>query len=113
MKAPSWHAYRSRGTLLVTDIHVPVRVGQQATLMKKLKAMQKLDRHTFPGTVARYVVKSDEELTSLHIMLIWKSTEMPDEEVRRHDLELFQKDLADVVDWERADYSTNEAIIHT
>ncbi len=112
-KAPSWRAYRSRGILIVTDIHVPVRVGLQDTLVKKLKAIQKLDRHTFPGTVARYVVKYDKELTALHIVLIWKSTEMPDEEVRKHDLELFQKDLADVLDWERAIYSTNEAIIHT
>src|SRR6266567_9231672 len=42
MKAPTWRAYRSRGTLMVTDIHVPVRAGQQAMLVKKLKAMQKL-----------------------------------------------------------------------
>jgi len=112
-KAPSWRAYRSRGTLFVTDIHVPVRAGQQATLVKKLKTIQKFDRHTFPGTVARYVVRSDEALTSLHILLIWKSTEMPDEATRKHDLALFQEDLADVLEWEMAHYSTNEAIIHT
>src|SRR6266567_5312254 len=76
-KAPSWRTYRSRGTLFVTDIHVPVRAGQQATL------------------------------------LIWKSTEMPDEAARKHDLELFQEELADVLEWETAQYSTNEAIMHT
>ncbi len=76
-KAPSWRAYRSRGTLFVTDIHVPVRTGQHAALVKKLRTIQKLDELTFPGTVARYVVKSDESLTSLQILLIWKSTEMP------------------------------------
>src|SRR6266702_8718756 len=59
-KAPSWRTYRSRGTLLVTDIRVPVHVGQQAALVKKLRTIQKLDELTFPGTVARYVVKSDE-----------------------------------------------------
>src|SRR2546428_7450212 len=46
-RAPSWRAYRSRGTLLVTDIHVPVRAGQKATLLKKLRTIQKLDEHTF------------------------------------------------------------------
>ncbi len=112
-KAPSWHAYRSRGTLIVTEIRVPVRAGQQATLVKKLRSIQKLDEHTFPGTVARYVVKSDEALTALQILLIWKSTEMPDETTRKHDLELFQEELADVLEWETAQYSTNEAIIHT
>lgn len=112
-RAPPWHAFRSRGTLIITDMHVPVRAGQQTTLVKKLRAIQKLDKHTFPGTVARYVVKSDEALTALHILLIWKSTEMPDEATRQHDLALFQEELADVLDWETAHYSTNEAIIHT
>jgi len=112
-KAPSWRTYRSRGTVLVTDIRVPVRAGQQTALVKKLRTIQKLDELTFPGTVARYVVKSDESLTALQILLIWKSTEMPDEAARKHDLALFQEQLADVLEWERAQYTTNEAIIHT
>ncbi len=112
-KAPSWRAYRSRGTLFVTDIHVPVRAGQQAALLKKMRTIQKLDEHTFPGTVARYVVKSDEPLTALQILLVWKSTEMPDEAARKHDLELFQEELADMLEWETAQYSTNEVLIHT
>ena len=82
-------------------------------MLKKLRTIQKLDEHTFPGTVARYVVKSDESLTSLQILLIWKSTEMPDEAVRQHDLALFQEQLADMLEWERAQSTTNEAIIHT
>src|SRR5260370_17186112 len=77
-RAPSWRVYRSRGTLLVTDIHVQVRVGQQTRLVEKLKAIQKGDRHTFPGTVARYVVKGDAALMNAQILLIWKTTEMPD-----------------------------------
>src|SRR5216683_4895903 len=40
-KAPSWRTYRSRGTVLVTDIRVPVRAGQQAALVKKLRMIQK------------------------------------------------------------------------
>jgi excisionase family DNA binding protein len=112
-KAPSWRAYRSRGALLVTDIHVPVRVGQQAKLIAKLKAIQKGDSHTFPGTVARFVVKGDEGLTSIEVFLIWKSTEMPNEAKRKQDLDLFQEDLADVLDWQAARYNFNEVLIHT
>jgi hypothetical protein len=59
------------------------------------------------------VIKSDESLTALQILLIWKSTEMPDEAARKHELALFQEQLADVLEWERAQYTTNEAIIHT
>src|SRR5437588_1959306 len=112
-KAPSWRAYRSRGSLILTDIRVPVRVGQQDTLVEKLKAIQKVDSHTFPGTVARYVMKGNEALTSVQILLIWKSTEMPSETRRKQDLALFQEDLDDVLDWEAAQYRTNEVIIHT
>lgn len=97
----------------MTDIRVQVRAGQQAKLEEKLKTIQKLDRHTFPGTVARYVIKSDEALATVQILLIWKSTEMPDETTRQQDLMLFQEELADVLDWATAQSSTHEVIIHT
>ena len=112
-KAPPWRTYRSRGTLLVTDIRVPVRAGQQAKLLEHLRSIQKLDQHTFPGTLARYVVKCDETLTAVQILLIWKSSEMPGEAMRKQDLAQFQEELADALDWETAQYSTHEAIIHT
>jgi excisionase family DNA binding protein len=112
-KAPSWRTYRSSGTLFVTDIRVPVHAGQQAALVKKLRTIQKLDEHLFPGTIARYVIKGDESLTALQILFVWKSTEMPDETVRKQDLSLFQEQLADMLDWEGAQYTTNEVIIHT
>lgn len=112
-KAPSWRVYRSRGTVLVTEINVQVRVSQQERLVEKLRKIQQEDRHTFPGTIARYVIKGDTMLTAIHIVLVWKDIEMPDESRRQQDLAAFQEELADVLDWETAQYSTNEAIIHT
>ena len=112
-RAPSWRVYRSRGALLITDIHVQVRLGQQARLMEKLKAIQKLDQHTFPGTIARYVVKGDVDLKTVQILLIWKTTEMPDETTRKQDFVMFQEEMADVLDWETAQINTNEVIIQT
>ncbi len=98
---------------LATEIRVSVRKGQQSKLVEKLKTIQKLDKHTFPGTVARYVMQGDETLETLQIFLIWKSTEMPGEEARKRDFASFQEELADVVDWETAQSATNEIIIHT
>jgi excisionase family DNA binding protein len=112
-KAPSWRIYRSRGTLLITDIHVQVSVGQHARVIEKLKALQKLDRHTFPGTVARYIAKGNEELETVQILLLWKTTEMPDEATRKHDFMKFQEEMADVLEWETAQINTNEVIIQT
>jgi excisionase family DNA binding protein len=112
-KAPSWRTYRSRGTLLITDIQVQVRLGQQTRLIEKLKAFQKLDLHTFPGTIARYIAKGDADLKAVQILLIWKTTEMPDETTRKRDFVMFQEEMADVLDWETAQINTNEVIIQT
>jgi len=112
-KAPSWREYRSRGNMLAMDIHVPVRPGQQEQLIEKLHAIQQADLHTFAGTVARYVIKGNEALTTLHILLIWKDIEMPAETIREEDLRAFQEELTDVLDWKKAEYSMNEMIIHT
>jgi hypothetical protein len=38
---------------------------------------------------------------------------MPDESTHKQALTAFQEELADELDWETAQYDTNEAIIHT
>jgi len=81
--------------------------------VEKLRAIQKGDRHTFPGTAARYVVKGDAALTNAQILLIWKTTEMPDEATHRRNLAALQEELADMLNWEKAQYNTNEVLLHT
>ncbi len=103
-----------KGSLgLDPGIQVHVRVGKQAELLEKVKAIQKANRHTFPGTIARYLITGDEALSSVHFVLIWKDTEMPDETTRQQDLKALQEELADVIDWETALYSTNETLLYT
>jgi hypothetical protein len=112
-KAPPWRTYRSRGMLLATDIRVQVRSGQQEKLLEKLQLLQQAERHTFSGTVARYVLKGDKKLTTLHFFLVWKDTDTPDEETRRRDLTALKDELADVLDWRTAQEHTDEVILHT
>src|SRR5258706_2509027 len=97
---PRWHVFNSRSKVLATEMRVPVRSGQQTKLLEKLKAIQQTNRHTFPGTIARYVIKGNPELTAMHFMLVWKDTEMPNEASRQQDLQSFREELADVLDWE-------------
>jgi excisionase family DNA binding protein len=110
---PRWRVYSSRSKVLSTEIQVHVRPGKQNKLLEKLKAIQQANRHTFPGTIARYVIKGDEALTSVHFVLLWKDTEMPDEAVQQHDLKALQEELKDVLDWETAISTTNEALMYT
>ena len=110
---PRWRSYSSRSTVLATEIQVPVRTGKQEELLQKLAAIQEANRHTFPGTIARYLIKGDEALTCVHFVLFWKDTDMPDETTRQHDLKALQDELADVLDWETAYSTTNETLLYT
>ncbi len=112
-KEPHWRVYRGESNVLGTDIQVRIRAGKEQQLVEKLKAFYKEQRHTFPGTIQRYVLKDDHSPTLVSIWLIWKDTEMPDEAVRERNLAAFQSELADVLDWETAQISTKEGIIYT
>src|SRR6266699_2134320 len=56
---PRWRVYNIRSKVLATEILVPVRAGQQGRLVEKLVAIQQANRHTFPGTIARYIIRGD------------------------------------------------------
>lgn len=110
---PLWHVPNSRSTILATDVYVQLRSGQQKRLVEKLKAIQRADQYMFPGTIARYVIKGDSELKTVHFLLVWKGVDMPLDIAHQQDFIAFREELADVLDWQTAEYKTNEVIIHT
>lgn len=110
---PRWRTYNTRSKVLATEIRVPVRAGQRERLIEKLADIQNRNRHALPGTIARYIVPEDSALAALHFFFVWKDTDMPDETIRQQQLREFQEELADVLDWEHARYSSNEALMHT
>jgi len=112
-KEPLWRVYRGGSTVLGTDIQVRVRDGKQAQMLEKLRAIYIGQRHTFPGTIQRYIFKDDSSSTMLSIWLVWKDTEMPDVATREKNLRAFQAELADVLDWDSAQISTKEGVIYT
>ena len=112
-REPQWRVYRGGSTVLSTEIHVRVRAGKQQQLLEKLEAIYKKQRHTFPGTIQRYVFKDDSTPTHISICLIWKNTEMPDEATRESHLAAFQAELADVLDWETVHVEMKEGVIYT
>lgn len=110
---PRWRMYHTRSKVFTTEIHVPIRAGQRGRLLDKLTDIQNANRHTLPGTIARYVVPDDSEVDALHFFFVWKDTDMPDEATRQQQLRAFQEELDEVLDWSRAHYSTHEALLHT
>ena len=112
-KASHWRISPDTGSLLVMYIQVQVRPGQQPMLEKKLWMIKQEEQHLFPGTITRYVSVDDEIPPIATIQLVWKSGDMPDEETRQQDLAAFKTELADVLDWDTAQYNISKAIIHT
>jgi hypothetical protein len=60
----------------------------------------------------RYVFEKETEPKYIVFSLIWKDTEMPDESVIHQDLKPLQAELADELDWDTAQSTTTQAIIH-
>ncbi len=112
-KESQWRVYRGDSRVLGTDIHVQVRRDKQELLIEKLKAIYKGQRHTFPGTIQRFIFKDNGSPATVNIWLIWKDTEMPDEATRERNLELFKAELADVLNWDTAEVRMKEGIIYT
>lgn len=113
-KPPEWRVYKGGGQVFVTDILVQVRPGQQERLFQKLNAIEEEKRHSFSGTIARYILKERKDaFTTVNIWLVWKDTEMPDEAIRQKEFEAFKSELSDVLDWDTAHYSEKEGIIYT
>jgi hypothetical protein len=82
-------------------------------LQSRLEEVRQADVIVFPGTVARYVIWSKTHPGTIEILLIWRTTAMPDEAMRAEELGKFQRMLADVLDWDTAHYDEGEAFLHT
>jgi excisionase family DNA binding protein len=108
--APPWRRYRNQARLLATVIHVHIRPGMLEELQKKLDQLFEERTHTFTANVARSIM---EDKGVLEIILVWKSTEMPDETTRQQDLHAFQLAFEDVLDWDTATYALKKMLLHT
>ncbi len=97
----------------VTSIFVQVRSGQQDELIQKLEEFRQRGQHTFPGTVARYVVESETNPGQIQISLTWRGTIMPSEVQQEQAIGEFRRTLADVLDWDTAQYNKGKVLMHT
>ena len=112
-RPPLWRKYRAGARVRGMDIRVRISAGQQNRLIERLNTILEAQRHLFPGTMQRYVFEEDTEPKHVIISLIWKDTEMPDESAIQQELKPLKAELADVLDWDTAQYTTKQAIIHT
>ena len=110
---PAWRTSPGDNMLLTTSIFVPVRADQRERLQQRLDELKQEGEYVFPGTVARYIIWSKTHPGMLEIMLIWRSTTMPGEADRAGALDQFQRALANLLDWNTAQYNNGEVLMHT
>lgn len=109
----AWRISSVENTQFTTFISVQMHLHQEKQLAQRLEEIRSGGQHIFPGTVVRYVVRSQSIPRQIEIMLVWRSTVMPGETERERALEAFQQALADVLDWETAEYNNGEVLMHT
>ncbi len=108
-----WRISPENNVLLSTSIVVRMKTGHLTELMQKLDEIRQGDEHLFPGTVSRFLTKSETFPGQVEISLIWRSTVMPDERAREKALATFRQSLADVLDWDTAQYNNGVVLLHT
>jgi excisionase family DNA binding protein len=109
----AWRISSTENTQFMTFISVQMRPQREKQLMQRLEEVKRGGQHVFPGTVARYVVRSKSNPRQIELLLIWRSTVMPNEVEREQALEAFRQTLADVLDWGTAQYNNGTVLIHT
>ena len=110
---PPWRIYRAGAQVRSLDIHVQVKAGQRERLIERFNRIGEAQKHLFRGTMQRYIFEDEADPTRIIISLIWKDTELPDENLLQEELAIFQHELTDLLDWSTARYTKKRAIIHT
>jgi excisionase family DNA binding protein len=110
---PRWRISPRDNLLLSTTILVQLRPHRQELFIKRLEEMKQRDRHLLPGTIARFITKSESTPGQVEISLIWRKTVMPPEEEREQALEELRRAFADVLDWSTARYDHGQVLVHT
>jgi excisionase family DNA binding protein len=108
-----WRISPENNVLFSSSIVLRMRSGRQAELMRRLEKIRQGDEHLFPGTIARFIVRSEIVPEQIEITLIWRSTATPSEESREQALREFREALEDVLDWSTAQYSHGQVLMHT
>src|SRR5258708_38430291 len=110
---PTWRISPEENALLATSILVRIRTNQYNRLLARLEEMRRERQHLFPGTIARYILERERHPEHIEILLIWRSTAVPDNAIYNQWLDEFRQALSDVLDWDTAQYDTGKVIIHT
>lgn len=110
---PKWRISSKLDALLTTLISVSMHQDKQDILDEKLSEIRQGEKYIFPGTISRYMILSNTIPNQVQILLIWRSSLIPDQAERERELEALRQELAEVFDWSTAQYNHGTVFMHT
>jgi hypothetical protein len=112
-RVPEWRISDNDNVQYMTQVFIQIRAGQREALEHKLEEIRKENKHSFPGTVARYFARNEKDEDDVQIMLVWRGTVMPDEDIRDAGLNDLREELKDFLDWGSAHIEMHKILMHT
>lgn len=111
---PKWR-FSPEGNLQIgTSIEARLREGvSEQAFTRALEKIKLSDNYLFEGTIARYVLSNEQDLSRVQFLLIWRETVMPPPEMIEQALAALGKALSSVLIWESASSSTQRIWMHT
>jgi excisionase family DNA binding protein len=109
---PLWRISPTDNALQYTSLRVQAREDKLDEFRRVLDEIRRKKDHLFPGTIARYILGSNQAPGQIEIVLIWRLSIMPDEAARQQALESFKQALNDVVDWTTVHYDDGTILMH-
>src|SRR5579883_951797 len=112
-RIPVWRLPGDKNIQYLTIIFARIRDGQGERFDAKLEEIRAEEKHLLPGTVARYIARSEEKPEDVQMVLVWRSTVMPPASEREAALAALQAELAEILDWENAWSEYGRVLMHT
>jgi excisionase family DNA binding protein len=112
-RLPVWRKSVGDNLQYLAIMKAHVKPGQSEKLEKRLDEFRLRGKHMLPGTVGRYVSRVVDDPDDVYIVLIWRSTVMPKEEVRQETVRELKAELADLVDWDEPLDAYTRVMLHT
>jgi excisionase family DNA binding protein len=109
---PVWRVPSGRNRQYLTRIKTRVREGESERLEQRLEEIRAARKHHLIGTVARIILRSQEDPTAIQLLLIWRQLVMPAQEERQAAIAALCDDLADVLDREQTTWSESQILLH-
>lgn len=112
-RLPVWRKSVGDNLQYMAIIRGVVRPGQSEKLDKKLDEFRLRGMYMLPGTVGRFIGRAVDDPNEVQMVLIWRSTVMPNEDVRQETVKELKEELADLVAWDEPDGAYSRVVLHT